>query len=81
MIKELSYRQIDAILKWTATVLILIGAILTSMAVDPWNIYIMNVGTLIWLIWALRIRDNALIVVNAGLLVIYLMGVGRVILQ
>jgi len=29
----------------------------------------------------LRIRDNALIVVNAGLLVIYLMGVGRVILQ
>jgi len=41
----------------------------------------MNVGTLVWLIWALRIRDNALIVVNAGLLVIYMMGVGRVILQ
>jgi hypothetical protein len=29
----------------------------------------------------LRIRDNALIVVNAGLLVIYLMGVGRALLQ
>ncbi len=81
MIKELSYRQIDEILKWTASVVILIGAILTSLAIDPWNVYLMNVGTLVWLIWALRIRDNARIVVNAGLLVIYLMGVGRVILQ
>lgn len=81
MIKDLSYRQVDSILKWTATVLILIGAVLTSLAIDPWNIYLMNAGTLIWLIWALRIRDNALIVVNAGLLVIYMMGVGRVILQ
>jgi hypothetical protein len=68
------------ILKWSATVLILIGAVLTSFAIDPANIYFMNIGTLIWLIWALRIRDKALIVVNAGLLVIYLIGVGRVIL-
>ena len=81
MIPDLSYRQIDSVLKWTATALILIGAVLTSLAIDPWNIYLMNAGTLIWLIWALRIRDNALIVVNAGLLVIYMMGVGRVILQ
>jgi len=81
VIKDLSYRQVDSILKWTATVLILIGAVLTSLAIDPWNIYLMNAGTLVWLIWALRIRDNALIVVNAGLLVIYMMGVGRVIIQ
>ena len=81
MIPDLSYRQVDSILKWTATVLILIGAVLTSLAIDPWNIYLMNAGTLVWLIWALRIRDNALIVVNAGLLVIYMMGVGRVIIQ
>lgn len=81
MIKDLSYRQVDSILKWTATILILIGAVLTSLAIDPWNIYLMNAGTLVWLIWALRIRDNALIVVNAGLLVIYMMGVGRVIIQ
>jgi hypothetical protein len=81
MVKTLTYRQVDSILKWSATVLILIGAVLTSLAVDPLNIYVMNVGTLLWLIWALRIRDNALIVVNAGLLVIYLMGVGRALLQ
>jgi hypothetical protein len=81
MVKTLTYRQVDSILKWSATILILIGAVLTSLAVDPLNIYVMNVGTLIWLIWALRIRDNALIVVNAGLLVIYLMGVGRALLQ
>ena len=81
MIKDLSYRQVDSILKWTATVLILIGAVLTSLAIDPWNIYLMNAGTLIWLIWALRIRDNALIVVNAGLLVIYLGGFIRSIVS
>lgn len=73
--------QLNSILKWTATVTILIGAVLTSLAIDPLNIYIMNVGTLIWLIWALRIRDNALIVVNAGLLVIYLGGVIRALMQ
>ena len=81
MIKNLTYRQIDSTLKWSATILILIGAVLTSLAIDPYNIYLMNIGTLFWLIWALRIRDNALIVVNAGLLVIYLMGVVRALLQ
>ena len=81
MVKTLTYRQVDSILKWTATVLILIGAVLTSLAVDPVNIYVMNVGTLLWLIWALRIRDKALIVVNAGLLVIYLGGFIRSIVS
>lgn len=73
--------MIDNFLKWTATVLILIGAVLTSFAIDPANIYFMNVGTLVWLIWALRIKDKALIVVNAGLLIIYIIGFIRSITQ
>lgn len=73
--------MINNFLKWTATVLILVGAGLTSLAIDPLNIYLMNAGTLLWLIWALRIRDKALIVVNAGLLVIYMGGVIRALIQ
>lgn len=73
--------KINNILKWSATVLILIGAVLTSLAIDPANIYFMNIGTLVWLIWALRINDKALIVVNAGLLLIYLAGLIRAIIQ
>lgn len=69
--------MINDVLKWTATVLILVGAVLTSLAIDPINIYFMNVGTLVWLIWSLKIKDKALIVVNAGLLIIYLGGVLR----
>ena len=72
---------INTVLKWSATVLILIGAVLTSFAIDPANIYFMNVGTLVWLIWALRIKDKALIVVNAGLLVIYIIGFARSLMQ
>jgi len=34
-------------------------------------------GCLVWLIWSVRIRDFGLIVVNGGLLLIYLLGTVR----
>lgn len=75
-----SHRQIDEFLKWLATSVTLSGAMLTSLAVDPYNVYLLNAGALIFLLWAVRIRDGAMIAVNAGLLAIYGLGTVRAML-
>jgi hypothetical protein len=61
-------------LKWAGTVITLAGALCTSLRVDPLNVYLLNVGALLFLWWAFRIRDRAMITVNAGLLSIYIIG-------
>ena len=61
-------------LKWAGTVITLTGALCTSLRVDPLNVYLLNVGALLFLWWAFRIRDRAMITVNAGLLAIYILG-------
>lgn len=74
---HLTHRQIDNLLQWSATIAILAGAILTSVALDPYNVWCFNAGTALMLAWALRVRIPAQIVVNAGLLVIYILGTVR----
>ena len=62
------------LLAWTATGLTLLGALMTSLRIDPLNVYLLNVGSATFLWWAIRIRDRAMITVNAGLLAIYVLG-------
>jgi hypothetical protein len=61
-------------LKWTACAVTLSGALCTSLRVDPLNIYLLNCGALMYLVWSLRIREWSLVTINAGLLLIYLVG-------
>lgn len=77
----LTTRQTDSLLKWLGTGVTLAGAVLTSLAIDPVNVYLFNAGSLLFLIWAVRIRDTALIAVNAGLLTIYAVGTVRALMS
>jgi len=61
-------------LKWSACVLTLAGALCTSLRIDPLNIYLLNLGAVLYLAWGYRIREMNLVVINAGLLAIYLYG-------
>lgn len=61
-------------LKWAGTMITLAGALCTSLRIDPLNVYLLNIGALLFLWWAVRIRDRAMITVNAGLLGIYVLG-------
>lgn len=63
------------IFKWLGTFLTIGGALMTAIDVDPLNIYLFNVGAIFWLVASIRMRDNALIVLNASLLLISVMGV------
>ena len=60
--------------KWVATVVTLIGAVATALMFDPLNIWLLNIGAALFLWWGILIKDKAMITVNAGLLVIYLIG-------
>jgi hypothetical protein len=62
------------LIKWVATAVTLVGALSTSLDIHPLNIYILNLGSVIWLIWAIRVKENSLIAVNLGLLAIYAIG-------
>jgi hypothetical protein len=65
---------LNNILKWSATIITLIGAVLTAANLYPYNIYAFNVGCILWIAWGYRIRENCIILVNSVLLAIYLVG-------
>jgi len=66
--------MMNNILKWTALVCTIAGALCTSFRIDPMNIFLCNAGSLLYLLWAIRIRELNLVIVNAGLLAIYMTG-------
>ena len=67
--------QSNFYLKWSACVITLIGAVLTSLRIDPLNIYLLNVGAILYFVWGYRIREWNLIVINAGFILIYAVGI------
>ena len=63
------------VLKWIATAVTLAGAVATALMIDPLNIWLLNAGALLFLIWGYLIKEKAMIAVNAGLLFIYVFGI------
>lgn len=62
---------LDNVLKWLACVLTMAGAVLTTLAIDPANVFLLTTGGTVYLVWSLRIREWSLVVVNVALLAIY----------
>jgi hypothetical protein len=61
-------------IKWIATAVTLTGAVFASLNIYPLSAITLNLGSATFLIWAVLIRDRAMITVNAGLLAIYTVG-------
>ena len=61
-------------IKWVATAITLSGALATALMYDPLNVYLLNLGALLFLIWGCLIKEKAMMAVNAGLLLIYMIG-------
>jgi hypothetical protein len=66
--------MLNSILKWAGCATVCAGALCTSLRIDPLNIYFLNAGALLYLIWSVRIKERNLIVVNAVLLALYIVG-------
>jgi len=61
----------QSILKWSGTTFTVLGAAATALSLDPANIWLFNLGSILWLIASIRMREPSLIAVNAALLIIY----------
>ena len=61
-------------IKWAGTAVTLVGAVLASLGIYPYSAIMLNSGAFIFLVWAILIREPAMIAVNAGLLAIYSLG-------
>lgn len=72
--------KFNTFLKWFACAVTLVAALLTSFQVHPWNIYLLNAGSFLYMIWSIRVKELNLVLVNAGLLIIYLIGTVKTIL-
>lgn len=66
--------MINLILKWVACSVTIAGALCTTFRIDPINIYLLNAGAFLYLIWSIRIKESNLIVINVALLIIYIAG-------
>lgn len=67
-------KKLDIYLKWLATVVTIIGAVLVSIDYYPIGPVMLNLGAAIWLIVAFMWREWSLIIINASLLLIYSVG-------
>ena len=67
-------RRTNNLLKWPALVATLGGAATTSFHIYSVNTLLFTIGSFLYLVWSLRIREWNLVIVNGVLLLIYLAG-------
>lgn len=65
---------INQIVKWTAFVVTIAGAVANAYLIVPYNIYLGNIGAALYMTWAVRSRDWNIAIVNLVLMVIYASG-------
>lgn len=66
--------KINTIIGWVGCVVVSVGAIATSLNIDPLNVYAFNLGSMIYATWGYRTRQWNQVIVNAFLITIYTFG-------
>ena len=62
-------------IKWTSSIFLIIGMILTAYNIFPYNLYFHVVGLAGWLSVSIIWNDRSLIMLNTVALVIYAIGI------
>jgi hypothetical protein len=62
-------------IRWSGTILCLIGIALTSLNIYPLNLLFGLVGSFLWTVQGYLYRDNALLLVELVAVLIYLAGI------
>jgi hypothetical protein len=67
---------VNEVLQWVGAVLIILGHTLNAVgpSVYPWNIVVFALGTVAFLIWAIRVANKPQAVVNVVSLTIGIVG-------
>ena len=64
-------------MKWTGTVLCLVGIALTSLNIFPLNLWFGLIGSLLWAVAGIRQKDYALFIVEFVAVLMYFYGIIR----
>ena len=72
--KQTPTHTLDWYIKWIASVILVVGVILTSNNIYPFNLMVHAIGMFGWFIVAIIWNDRALLVINAVSLVLLLNG-------
>jgi hypothetical protein len=72
---EQKERDLTWYVKWASSIVLMLGMILTSQNIFPYNLYVHFVGLLGWLYVSIVWNDRALIVVNSVALSIFTNGI------
>lgn len=67
-------KTFDFWLKWTSTTFLILGSILASVNLYPYNIFAAFVGNAGWFWAGIRMREPSLWVVSLFLLIVYIGG-------
>ena len=65
---------LNNVLKWVATAITLLGSLCVALSIDPLNVILLNIGAAMFIVWGFRIKEKAIVVVNMGILAIYVFG-------
>jgi len=72
--KHTPYKTKDWYLKWASSLVLIVGIMLTSHNIYPYNLYVSSVGLLGWTVVGFWWNDRAIMIVNLVSLVIYVTG-------
>lgn len=67
-------KKIELIVEWSATVVLMLGVLLTSLNVFPLNVFISGLGNFGWLVVAIMWKRWSLIIAQSVILTIYVYG-------
>jgi len=54
-------KELAHYVKWVATTITLLGAVLASLNIYPYSAITLNIGAGLFLIWAILVKDRAMI--------------------
>ena len=63
--------------KWISSLVIIVGMIMSSLNIYPYNLYVHLLGVAGWLWVGFLWHDRALILLNAIAVVIFILGIGN----
>jgi hypothetical protein len=67
-------KKVEFCFEWVSTLILLVGAALTSLNIYPMNVFLSLVGNLGWFVVAVSWRKPSLIVIQLVVTVIYVAG-------
>ena len=78
---DMTQTQTDNFLQWTGAVAIVLGHTFNAIGpvMYPWNIIVFAIGTVMFLLWALRVGNRPQLMVNVVSLAIGILGLVKAI--